>query len=832
MRDKVICELFEAALADKGLTDLAGQVALVAHGGYGRCDVAPFSDVDLMLLHTPAAASRVAPLADRILRDVFDTGLQLGHSVRTPQEAVRLALDDSSICTSLMESRLVAGNASLFEKFWASFERQVRQRGRALSQSIEQARREERLRYGETVFLLEPNVKRSGGTLRGLQLLRWIGFARYGAREPDQLHAMGVLSAEDLEVVLQAAEFLLHLRNEMHFHAGRATDVLSRAEQLRIAEVLGYRQVDRLRGVEQFMRDYFRHTNGVSHVVSRFVAKARSRDQMAKLATAVFGHRVEGGVRVGIAGLTVSRQGLALLRGNLTEIMRLVALANLYDKPIAPAAWEVIRREAVRLPDELPAAACQRFLSLLDHPARLGTLLRDLHDVHVLERFIPEFAHAWGLLQFNQYHKYTVDEHCLRAVEFATDLLGEESSLGRVYGKIQPKRLLHLALLIHDLGKGLPEDHRTLAVQIAQHVGARLALPSRDVESLKFLAGNHQMMGHFAFRRDTSDERAVVDFASQVGSPELLRMLYVMTASDLGAVGPGVWDGWKSEVLADLYRRTMQYLAGDLLAVVRDDSRRQQREAVLKCLGSAARLPWFTRHAENLPSAYLATTPPKQVAEDLGRAHNLQPGQVTVSAQYMPDVESTCITVETFDTIASGIFHKLTGALGSHALQIRSAQIHTLGDGLVLDRFWAYDGDYPEGPPHERLEEVRQALIESLLATEEQPPTFRRIWQSAAESSLPAADIQTRVRVDNTTSHDYTILDVFARNRPGLLYGVARALFERGLSVARAKIGTHQDQVIDVFYVTDADGRKIIEEPRLESIRAQLTAVVASIQAE
>ena len=507
LRDAVIVGLTQAAIADLDQSEPGGllsEIAMVAHGGYGRRDVAPFSDVDLMLLHHSSAGERVAPLAERLLRDVFDAGLCLGHSVRTPEQACQSACDEPAICTSLVESRLIAGNPAIFANYMRQFHRQVRSHARRLMTGVVEERLEERHRYGETVFLLEPNIKRSQGTLRDMQLIRWIGFIRYGVADPAQLHSKGVLSKDDLDVVQRAGEFLLRLRNELHFHAKQAADVLDRAEQLRIAELRGYRREAGLLPVEQFMRDYFRHTAAISDVATRFVAKAQSRDRVTRLVTVLFGHRVENGVRVGPAGIVVTRRGLESLRGDLAAIMRLVDLANLYDKPIAATTWEAIRRDAYRLPNTTPSPdACRHFLSLLGHPARLGALLRNLHDARILELFIPEFHHARGLLQFNQYHKYTVDEHCLRAVEFATERWSDAGPLGRVYRPMPQKHLLHLALLIHDLGKGRLEDHREVGLNIAADVAQRLRLPDHEAETLKFLVHKHMLLNHLAFRRDT-----------------------------------------------------------------------------------------------------------------------------------------------------------------------------------------------------------------------------------------------------------------------------------------------------------------------------------------
>ena len=319
LRDEVIRDLYWQALQDLGAAGPAGldsRVALVAHGGYGRGDVAPFSDVDLLLLHDGVENTAVAKLAERLVHGVFDAGLLLGHSVCTLTQACELALQDPPLCTSLGESRLVAGSGALLAAFRARFRRQISRRWKPLLAAVDQARAEERMRYGETVFLLEPNLKRSRGGLRDIQLVRWVGFLRYGQADPGRLAQTGGLSAADAAALAAASEFLLRLRNELHFHADKAADVLDRAEQLRIADQQGYPPQSGMLPVEQFMRDYFRHTSQVSHISTQFVAKARSRERLTRLVTAVFGHRVEG-LRVGPAGIVAAGRALRRLRGNL-----------------------------------------------------------------------------------------------------------------------------------------------------------------------------------------------------------------------------------------------------------------------------------------------------------------------------------------------------------------------------------------------------------------------------------------------------------------------------------------------------------------------------------
>jgi [protein-PII] uridylyltransferase len=843
LRDAVIRELLDDALRDlgeDGPKGLLNDIAVVAYGGYGRRDVAPYSDVDLMVLHRKSAAPRLLPLAERLVRDVFDAGLELGHSVRTVAEALRMATRDPVICTSLIDSRLLAGSPAIFEGFMHSFRQGAAWRRRRLLAGIRKCRNEERRRFGETVFLLEPNIKRSRGTLRDAALLRWIGFVRYGLSEFSDLRDAGILSQDDCDAIEPAYAFLLWLRNELHLHAGQANDVLSRAEQLRIAEGRcgpwnNETSAGGLLPVERFMQDYFRHTNRVSHVAARFMAKATTRPWLDIALTQLFGHRIEREYLIGPVGLMATRRGLAKLRGNLTAIMQMVDLANQHDVRISACTWEAVRREAARLPRPasgypLPPEASRHFLSLLSHPGRLGKTLRELHDMAILERFLPDFARARGLLQFNQYHKYTVDEHCIRAVEFAEGLLDDLGPVGRVYRGLKDKHLLHLALLVHDLGKGLLEDHREAGLTIAEQTGSRLGLKPHETETLKFLVHKHLRMNHLALRRDTSDEDLVVRFAVQVGSPELLQMLYVLTAADLGAVGPDVWDGWKSQVLTDLYHRAMQQLAGDSPATTTEHLYEGRREEIrnLLCglLSGEGDKPWFRRHIDALVPGYLGTVDAPQAAADLRLLHDLEPGGVRVTTSYEATSATLQVTVGTSEAAAPGIFHKLTGALTSQGLEIRSAQIHTLADGLVLDRFWVHDPDYAGQPPAVRIDTIGRAVEQSLRMPPCHEPAFRRTWQMGQRRKAPGPKPQLRVNSDNSTSDRYTIIDVFAYDRTGLLYAVARALFELGCSVWRAKISTHLDQVLDVFYVTDQENQKIEDQERLETIRKRLLEVV------
>jgi [protein-PII] uridylyltransferase len=383
-----------------------------------------------------------------------------------------------------------------------------------------------------------------------------------------------------------------------------------------------------------------------------------------------------------------------------------------------------------------------------------------------------------------------------------------------------------MALLIHDLGKGHLEDHCELGRLIARETAALLHLSDDEGEDLEFLVARHLLMNHLAFRRDTSDEQLIVKFAVEVGTPEMLQMLFVLTAADLAAVGPDAWTGWKAEVLTDLYHRTMQHLAGESPTTSHGEYLISCHEKVRELLGPNADEPWFLRQLKSLPVGYLHSTAPEQIAADLKLLSQLGPDEVSAHGRYQPETHTVQFTVGTSEGVAPGVFHRLTGALTSQGLEILSAQINTLADHIVLDRFCVHDPDYVEDPPESRLDAVCHALCAS-LRSDAKPPLFRRTWQADRLPHPNTAFQQTRVRIDNTTSDQYTIVDVFTIDRRGLLYLIAQTLYELELSVWRAKIGTFLDQVVDVFYVTDRSGRKLNDAARLQAIRQRLIDVIA-----
>ena len=477
--DDLVLEIWDNAVLehtqDKASRERLNGLALVAHGGFGRRDLAPYSDADLMLLTTSRSTALAEKIAATLTRDLVDVGFQVGFSLRQPREACQLSWNDAVIFSSLTESRLLGGSLAVYSKFFSQLRQGALRRQKRLIKQVVAARRAERQKWGETNFLLRPNVKRSRGALRDIQLVRWIGFARTGEVELGRLQQLGTLSQEDYRMLRHAYEFMLRLRNELHFRAGRSQDILDRPTQMEIAEAWGYTGTDGVLPVEQFMQDYFDNTRNVRYASAFFTDDALTRPWLSRLAENVRSRAIGEHIRMGPSHIWVTDKGLERFASKLPEVLRLMSLANQHGRRISHRTWQAIRfamqdREPVK-PDSETIGA---FLNLLSKPGRLASLLRRLHELRVIEQLIPAFKRTRGLLQFNAYHKYTVDAHCILAVEAATEMQHQDTAMGRRYRRLKDKALLHLALLIHDIGKGYDEDHCVVGARIAKETAERL----------------------------------------------------------------------------------------------------------------------------------------------------------------------------------------------------------------------------------------------------------------------------------------------------------------------------------------------------------------------
>ena len=829
--DTAIMRIYEAYLGElpeADATQVRGRVALVAHGGYGRRQQAPFSDVDLMILYEGKRDTLIGQLASRLTQDICDVYQHLGHSLRTPDEAIQEARGDAQVGTSLLESRLLLGSSDVYGRYSEHLKSLIEKRGPQLAPEFIAERRKERLEYGETVYVLEPNLKRSRGGLRDIHMMRWLWYLKSGVADPDRLHSMGVISKFDHHRLMTAQNFLLRVRNEMHFHANETCDALSRAEQLRLAAYFKYAGKKGMLPVEQFMRDYFHHTAHVWRMAHRLSELAQPVSRVSRVLEPMLGRKIEDDYQIGRNEVSVTARSTARLEKHPEEVLKLVDLARREGKRISQDAWHFIYRTAPQYSDEPVPVGVARFLEIMTNPLRLGELLRRLHEMGVLEKFVPEFSHARSLLQFNQYHKYTVDEHCIRSVEEVTKFAERDDSLGDAYRNLANKTTLHLALLLHDLGKGFEEDHSEVGRRIARRTSQRFSLPAEQGEDLEFLVHKHLRMSHIALKYDTTQPQLVSRFVDEVGSKERLAMLYLVTCADLAAVGPDVLNNWKIEVLSDLYFRAKEkFEASGAVGSAECEARRQALRQMLTATEPTD--GWFERQIDALPDSFLSKRSVEAVADTLWRLRRVEPRAGVAWANYLKDSD----TVEYMAGIDQGsgraIFSSMAGALTAKNMQILAAETSILADDLLLLRYVASEPESPGQPSAERLKSICQALVDSIDS--DAVPKFPKILgREQKEAAAALSNLPNEVRLDNEMSGECTVVEVFTVDRRGLLYRLARALHDAGMVIRFSKIGTYLDQVVDVFYVTERDGRKPESDERLAQIREALVTVISSDQ--
>ncbi|MEL6897948.1 MAG: HD domain-containing protein, partial [Planctomycetota bacterium] len=645
------------------------------------------------------------------------------------------------------------------------------------------ARREERNRWGETNFILRPNVKASRGGLRDIQLIRWIGFSWLGERNLDQLRNRGGLTQHDYDHLMRSYWYFTRLRNELHFRRGKAQNVLDRHDQMDIAEDWGFEGKERTLAVELFMQQYFEHTRSVRYAAAHFVSSSRYRPFLNRSWEYLRSQQIDANIRLGPKHIWVEPRVLPRFASDLPDVMRLMVLSNRYNRRIAHPTWDAIR-SAMQQRETTPpdSASVDAFLDLMASPNRLASLLRRMNELGILHQIVPAVKRTRGLVQFNEYHKFTVDEHCIRAVDAATDLVDDDSLIGRLYREIQDKRLLHLALLLHDLGKGFDESHSEVGARIAVETAGMLGLDAEATETLRWLVHKHLLMNHLAFRHDLNDGQILLQFARDVGSVERLAMLTVLSVADLSSVGPGVLTDWKQKLLENLYERTERYFINNCLPDQETSVMTDRRGSVIKRLAEDDAPETCTWAAQHLPLGMLIRGSEEDVVEELMRLAPLKRSDTSPESlawiSYDEDRDVTRVAV--FGHLSKrpiGSFARVAGVLASFGLQVLRAEIEKVGSTYAWDTFFVNDPDHQEGTPPSRRQEICQRLVEVVDQQLDEKPRFRSTWKRNAKDESGTTLIQEeKVVFDNQTSRQFTILSLFAYDRPGLLYRLARSI--------------------------------------------------------
>ncbi|MGE3540985.1 MAG: [protein-PII] uridylyltransferase [Candidatus Tectimicrobiota bacterium] len=805
--------------------------ALVALGGYGRGELNPFSDIDLMFL-----CQKSPP--DQVVRDtlylLWDVGYTLGHSVRTQRDVVKMADTDLTAQTAMLEVRLLDGDRALFEWFHEEIGHRrftPRRRHAFVRQKIAEYRKRHAT-FANTVNLMEPNVKESPGGLRDYHTALWISTAFYQTNTLAGLVDAGLLTVNDQEAVEHALDFLFRVRNALHYRHGRKNDLLSVDVQEPLAAVLGFQPSPHKLAVEHFLNTYYMHANVLFNLCLTLVDAVTHMYQPRLWRFLRRSRRIGDGFMIVDGYLQHEASRLdSHLQEHPLQLLQAFAKAQEHHIRLAPTLSRSLKAQGALLRQEImrhaPEAAAV-FFRILSQP-QATPILREMHRHGILGAYIPEFDALTCLAQHDLYHRYTVDEHTLRSIEVLESLPETQDAflkpLARLYDETSDKALLKFALLLHDLGKDAGPGHASHVYrsgELAEIVCERLALPAEQRAVIQLLTVNHLVMNHIAQRRDITDEKVVAEFAEIVKNVANLEQLYLLTYADTSAVGPDVWNTWKGTLLADLYRRTRDYLLQQCSALAPSLAklREQLRPTVLASLPSHYSMEDVDRFLDSMPARYLSATSAEQLATHITMTQPQLRGPVVLHSEQNFSGGFTNVTICV--TGRRGVFSMIAGALSRNKLNILGAQIYTSCAGIAVDTLQVETLEKTPVTDHRVWKQVEADLSAALEGGQSFDTVLTQRRYAAQERKLQAFARPPQVLIDNNESDSYTLVEVQAQDQLGLLYKLTRLLFECGLDVALAKISTEANRAIDVFYVTDTLGKKVTDESAVVRLRSNL----------
>src|SRR5512145_2165644 len=695
MIDGVVQALTRLIVADArgdGLTPTP--FVTVALGGYGRGELHPSSDIDLMIVYDGALSPFVQRVMHELLYTLWDLGFQVGHSLRSLDDCVAMARTDFPSRTSMQEARLIEGDRRLFTRFRRLLRDNVYRQDFGEFLTLTLAEREQRYRkFGASPYIGEPNVKESAGGLRDMHTAMWLGAAKFGARTLRELADKGLISPREQAGADAALTFLWRVRNELHFFSGHKNDVLTRDLQPRIGKNLGYDNDETSLGVERFMREYYLNARVIHRVSRRLIA--RCQETLSRRGTAARRQRQQAladGLVFFDGRLHLADRKPEALRVDPTRIMKVfwhlhrlgcelsLDLERAVEDSLDAVDEEVRRSPAVR----------ESFLDVCRAWGRVGVTLSEMHELGFLGRYLPEFGALTCLVQYDVYHKFSADQHSLLAVEHLEALApgqsAESEGAAQVFNEVEKPGLLMLGMLLHDIGKAKGHGHVAKGIPLIQALTRRMGLPGEDGAMVEFLVAHHLTMSHIAQRRDIDDPRTIADFAATVGDPQRLRMLYLLTFADMRAVGPGVLTGWQAAILHELYARTLARLTGGRVA---RPSRAQVAERLHEVLRDDAGLPAVKAHLAMMSERYLAGTAVQRMAAHMRLVQQLEASPVATEVFHHRELGSSDLVVVTRDQ--PGLFALIAGTLAARGVNIISAQIATRADGVAIDTFQVND---------------------------------------------------------------------------------------------------------------------------------------------
>jgi len=826
LHDQIVRLVHDFALDRMGKAAPTDPMALVGLGGTGRGEMAPFSDVDLMFLTARAATPEQERAAETVLHLLWDLKLKVGHSVRSTAQLIALAKKDMTVRTAFLEARWLWGDEKLFDAAMRRFRKEVVAGSAAEFVAAKLAERDERhVKMGDSRYVVEPNVKDGKGGLRDLHTLYWIGKYVHRVERPADLVGAGLLTAAEFKRFDRAERFFWAVRCHLHLLAGRAEERLSFEYQPRLAELMNYAERPGKSAVERFMQFYFLNAKTVGDLTGLFLAQLD--EQLARkgfrFALPTIRRRPK---RLG--GFVLDRGRVSIpsddfFRDDPIRLLEIFAVAAREQLEIHPTAMRAATRDAVLIDrairqDPRANALFMEVLTSVHHPE---LVLRWMNEAGVFGRFVPDFGRVVAQMQFDMYHHYTVDEHSIRAIGLLAaiergELKADHPISTAIFKQIASRRVLYVAVLLHDIAKGRGGDHSVIGSEIALKLCPRLGLDRAETETVSWLVRYHLLLSSTAFKRDLADPKTIEDFVRQVQSPERLRLLLILTVVDIRAVGPGVWNEWKRTLLRTLFEAAEERLRLGHKQHGRTEIVHARQDELAAALGWKSST--IRAHGRRLPDSYWIAEPlawqvanARQVAESEARI-----GDALPSVAVEDDSESGATRISVFTPDREGLFYRICAGLASAGANIIDARIHTTRDGIALDNLLVLDG---RGQAYrDRRQRGRLArAVETALRNSDAPslpliePTRR----------VSAFEVAPSVAIAERASRRTTVVEVNARDRPALLASLARAIHDCGHTIHSAHIATYGERAVDVFYLTGPSGTKLGGE-EIDALRLAL----------
>ncbi|TBC81351.1 [protein-PII] uridylyltransferase [Rhizobium ruizarguesonis] len=843
LQDQIITVLYNFATAHI-FPYQKDKFAVTAVGGYGRDTLAPGSDIDLLFLFLPRPAEETHKAVEFMLYVLWDMGFKVGHATRTVEECIALSKSDMTIRTAILEMRYICGLQRLGTELETRFDKEIVTGTGPEFIAAKLAERDERHRKaGDTRYLVEPNVKEGKGGLRDLHTLFWISKYYYHVRDQAELVKLGVLSKHEYRLLEKADDFLWAVRCHMHFLTGKAEERLSFDIQREIAEAFGYHTRPGLSAVERFMKHYFLVAKDVGDLTR--ILCAALEDQQAKSIPGLTGvisrftHRnrkIAGSVEFVEDRGRIALADPEVFKRDPVNIIRLFHVADINGLEFHPDALKRVTRSLALIDNALREndEANRLFMSILTSKRDPALILRRMNEAGVLGRFIPEFGKIVAMMQFNMYHHYTVDEHLIRTVDILSEIdKGRAEDLHPLANKLMPgiedREALYVAVLLHDIAKGRQEDHSIAGARVARKLCARFGLSQKQTEIVVWLIEEHLTMSMVAQTRDLTDRKTITDFADRVQSLDRLKMLLILTICDIRAVGPGVWNGWKGQLLRTLYYETELLLAGGFSEV----SRKERANAAAEALHSAL-ADWSQKDRNTYTKLhyqpYLLSVP---LEDQIRHAHFIR--QADKAGQAL----ATTVRTDSFHAITEitvlspdhpRLLAVIAGACAAAGANIVDAQIFTTSDGRALDTIHV-SREFTDDADELRRAATIGRMIEDVLSGRKRLPEVIATRARNRKKSK-AFVIPPSVNITNSLSNKFTVIEVECLDRPGLLSEITAVLSDLSLDIQSARITTFGEKVIDTFYVTDLVGQKISGDSKRANITARMKAVMAEEEDE